>query len=497
MSGSILPALRTALYQRLAGDAVLTGAALASGGVWSVVPPTLDPTAYVLIEALTALAADTFTASGHDVEATVIVWALGSQAEDGETRANLIADRVTQLLDGAPLALSGVAVAGCYRTASQPIEDGDWRGVVLTFRIQAETLVIEGVASLTLPAPQLRATASQRFRGDAVLGAPALRLSATGDNGLFVRYRAGVETLASLGATVTRGTTATSVDANGVLQTAPANVAREGHYINGVGPHLLTEGGRTNGWTWSEDLSQAVYNKRAATVGATQVVAGVTLTKVAEDTANNQHGIQRVAPAITDNTLQTWSFVAKAGERTWLWIQSTDKSGGTAQRAWFNLATGQWGTTAAGATPRAIPLGGGAYRFLVTYNPGASASNASNAFVLFCLADGETATRIGDGVSGAWLGGFQFEADASVGTSYIPTLAAPVSRAPDVISPFTGLPAGTLYERWADPNSGAVAETGAAFPGGSWTPTTGRAYSAFLVARGVKTLATMQAFAAP
>lgn len=62
--------------------------------------------------------------------------------------------------------------------------------------------------------------------------------------GLAFAYAAG-DSLANLGATFTRASTATYIDSNGVLQTAATGVARDGHYIGGVRT-LLLEGQRTN-----------------------------------------------------------------------------------------------------------------------------------------------------------------------------------------------------------------------------------------------------------
>src|SRR5690606_3946686 len=113
-----------------------------------------------------------------------------------------------------------------------------------------------------------------------------------GEDMLF-RYRAG-EPLSAAGITHTRASGATLTDRTGTLREVGPDVPRI-DWSHGR-PALRLEGSRTNGWTWSEDLSQSVWNKDGASVttdAATAPDGQVTMDKVIEDTTTGVHQIRR------------------------------------------------------------------------------------------------------------------------------------------------------------------------------------------------------------
>lgn len=76
--------------------------------------------------------------------------------------------------------------------------------------------------------------------------------------------------------TFTRATTATYVDAAGVLQTALSGVIRDGHYIAGNRTTLL-EGARTNSTIQNRDLTNAAWTASSVTVARITGADGVAL----------------------------------------------------------------------------------------------------------------------------------------------------------------------------------------------------------------------------
>ena len=72
--------------------------------------------------------------------------------------------------------------------------------------------------------------------------------------------------------TFTRASTATYVGANGLIKTAGVNEPRFDHDpITGESLGLLIEESRTNSVEYSEDLSNAYWNKQNCSLGATTV----------------------------------------------------------------------------------------------------------------------------------------------------------------------------------------------------------------------------------
>ena len=85
---------------------------------------------------------------------------------------------------------------------------------------------------------------------------------------------------------VTRATTATRVNPNGLIESVAIDVPRI-DYLNSTCPSILLEPQKTNVQTWSEDFSNAVYIKVGASVSSNAIVApdGTTTgDKLIEDT---------------------------------------------------------------------------------------------------------------------------------------------------------------------------------------------------------------------
>ena len=197
-----------------------------------------------------------------------------------------------------------------------------------------------------------------------------------------------------------------------------ANVPRL-DYLGSSCPRLLLEPQRTNSLTYSEQLNNAAWTSLdnvsvSANVSTTLDPSGYYgADKLVENTANTQHRIYRVFTG----TGSTFSFFAKAAERSWVSVLSNDGN-----FSFFNIANGTLGTIAATSTATITPYGNGWYRCTL-YN------THGNFGALIQLTTANNVTSyLGDGTSGAFIWGCQFESSVTYATSYIPTLGAAVTR---------------------------------------------------------------------
>lgn len=217
---------------------------------------------------------------------------------------------------------------------------------------------------------------------------------------------------------------------------------------------LLSEGSRTNGWDRSEELDHANWSKTRCSISANATTApdGTTSAdRIVEDnSASTTHFVSRTPPTMTANTAQALSFFSRASERSWVRIVTSDKAG-TVRVSWVNVSTGVVGTKDSGHTivVRRFNLLTTAYfyRVEVQWNSG---TGGSTPVVEFHVSTGDGVTSYtGDGTSGLYIWGLQFEADKANASSYIKTVSGTVTRAADAGSCpfFAGPQALTLYAK--------------------------------------------------
>ena len=216
-----------------------------------------------------------------------------------------------------------------------------------------------------------------------------------------------------------------------------ANVPRL-DYLGSTCPRLLLEPSRTNLITFSEQFDNAGWNKAAASVTANNSVSpdGYTNADLITTTAVNGY----VFPSNTNvfvaaaGATYSYSVYLKAGTAS---IISLLVSAAANYTAVFNLSTGVATTSTANTTASMSSVGNGWYRCVIV-----CASVANSAY---------SELQIGRGASGLTFSayGAQLEAGAYA-TSYIPTLAASVTRGADVcvktsISSLIGQTEGTVF----------------------------------------------------
>jgi hypothetical protein len=182
---------------------------------------------------------------------------------------------------------------------------------------------------------------------------------------------------------------------------------------------MLMEPPRTNAFSNSEDFGNAAWTKTRCSVTADATTAPngtLTADKLVEDaTASNSHLIQRATPTLTASTYSSFSVFLKAAGRTMAAIAVTRKDGTTAG-VWFNLATGALGTVNANCRGRITAYGNGWYRCQAAFD---ALTGATAPQVSFGPATTDASLSYsGDGASGLYVWGAQFETDKPIASSY-------------------------------------------------------------------------------
>lgn len=228
-----------------------------------------------------------------------------------------------------------------------------------------------------------------------------------------------------------RGSSATFVDFQGVVQTASTNVRRYGHNPTTLLPTgLMIEAAATNLALRSAEFDNASWTKQRVSVTANSVAApdGATAADLVTGTgaAGGAMSVQQ-SVTVSGSTAYTISVWAKAGTATWLVIYGFD--GTTTPGQWFHLSgAGAIGQTDAGmSAPKIEAFPNGWFRCSVVRTTGSGATSLRAEFAQ-AAANG---TTIAADTKTFYLWGAQVEA-GSAATSYVVTTGTTATRSADV-----------------------------------------------------------------
>jgi len=215
------------------------------------------------------------------------------------------------------------------------------------------------------------------------------------------------------------GDTATRVNSSGLIESVLANKPRL-DYLGSTCPKLLLEPQRTNLFTYSNDFDNASWGKTFSTVTANATTSPdgtINADMLVEDTtANQQHRLNFTTTSVAGT--YTFSLYAKSTERD-LFLRIGSLS------AFYNLTTGVVSGITAGATATMTNVGNNWFRCTITSS--ATSTNEICRINLVLKNASSSSSYTGDGISGIYIYGAQFEAGAYA-TSYIPTTTASVTR---------------------------------------------------------------------
>ena len=254
-----------------------------------------------------------------------------------------------------------------------------------------------------------------------------------------------------------RNSSATYVDAQGIIRTAGPNQPRFDHNPEtGESLGLLMEESRTNYSRYSQDISTTSWIRERCTVTPNYDIApdgSKTAGKADFSGANNQRmRLENYAGAgdVTSNTLCTISIFVKLITNNTPWIglvfQNKTSSGVYIN---FNIKTKSIGNVGSGVnTPRIQSYPNGWFRLSFTSN---SLSGGSALYIqLVALSNNQVLNinTVTAPASSILVWGPQLEQGANL-TSYIPTQASAVTRSSDVASM-----TGTNFTNWYNQNEG-------------------------------------------
>jgi hypothetical protein len=234
--------------------------------------------------------------------------------------------------------------------------------------------------------------------------------------------------------TVTRASTKLRIGSNGLYGSVANNVPAFEFNTDGTYRGLLVEPGATNLILYSQELDNAAWTKTQLNTTGTPAWVNVavapdgttTAEKLIEDTTSNAHLIATSLATTVIASTYTASVFLKADERSNVRLS---RNGGAVGSA-FNLST-QAITNASGSVGKIEDYGNGWYRCSITFSV---ASVSTSLYIeLQTSASASQETYLGDGTSGLFAWGAQFEL-GSVATSPIVTTAGTASRVADVVS---------------------------------------------------------------
>jgi hypothetical protein len=242
--------------------------------------------------------------------------------------------------------------------------------------------------------------------------------------------------------TFTRGSTATRVNRNRLIESVAANQPRFDYDpVTGECKGLLIEESRTNLLTYSEDFNS--WTKFLASVSTNTTIApdgNTTADTVISNGGTTTGLVRQDVSGLADNTTYTFSVFLKTAGLNNISLQFYNKANTFHGSKSLNLSTGALTENDTVGTSSVVSYGNGWYRLILTNLGSGTGATTPNVRIL--------TTSIGNGTSGIYIWGAQLEAGAFP-TSYIPTTASTVTRSADTASM-----TGTNFSSWYNSSEG-------------------------------------------
>jgi hypothetical protein len=229
--------------------------------------------------------------------------------------------------------------------------------------------------------------------------------------------------------TFTRASTATRVNASGLIEAVASGVPRL-DYTDSTCPKLLLEPQRTNKQTESENINATDYSQNVeitiSSNAGTAPDGATTADKIVPTAVSNYHAI-RTGKA-TPNGYDIISCFVKASGYNYVQLASWADPGNYVN---FDLTDGTLGTVATATVYGIQSYGNGWYR--IWANVQASGTGLVGIQVVTSKTAEWAQSFSGNGTDGVLVWGVQIEA-ATYPTSYVKTEAAAVTRLADAVS---------------------------------------------------------------
>ena len=234
--------------------------------------------------------------------------------------------------------------------------------------------------------------------------------------------------------TFTRATSASRTNSSGLIETVLTGVPRLDY--SGSTPSILLEPQRTNLAAYSTQFNDAYWSKTNSTISSNLITAPdgtTTADKIVSNLVTARISVAKTF-TVTANVKNTFTLYAKAAEwsRICIFHDATTFSEGAYYGAGvqIDLLTG---ISTNSSILKATSVGNGWYRIETSATPTITSHDIE--IVPFNPVNtGNVNAVVGDGVSGVYIWGAQFESSASYATSYIPTTTSTVTRNADLAS---------------------------------------------------------------
>ncbi len=235
----------------------------------------------------------------------------------------------------------------------------------------------------------------------------------------------------------TRGSTATRVNKDGLIETVAADTPRLDYPLtNGVVgdcPHLLLEPQRENLQVYSEEFSNAAWSKSGSLVTADQIISpdgNLTADKLNDNDSGT--GVVQIFDnifSLTSSGTYTFSVFAKKGTINYVALRTENFTTPSNSTSYFDLDSGALGTIDSQHTAKITNYGNGWYRCSITFT---LSTDVAGTLVIRANEADNTPNVVMNGNKNIYLWGAMME-ESSFASSYIHTPTnATVTRSADI-----------------------------------------------------------------